>query len=151
MTAKKTTTKPAEEAVEPEAPEPTAEEIREAEAEADDILADLPALRPPHELRLAARNKIKTIRLDHGRNLKKILGEVKDGTPLEDLSDETATEYMKQMMSVQEAVDEFAESIAIDKPGYVAWSNAHADDYSPFLAILMRYAGAAGESTSSAS
>lgn len=130
---------------------PTAEELLEAEAEAADLLADLPALRPPTELRLAARNKIKTIQMDHGRKLARIIGEAQDGVRISDLPEDTAIEYVKHMMGVQEAVDEFAESIAIDKPGYIAWSNAHADDYGPFMAILMRYAGAVGESSSSAS
>lgn len=149
MAAKKTTPQ-AENAAEDVAP-PTAEEILEAEAETNDLLADLPKLRQPHELRLAARNKIKTIRMDHSRNLAKIVGDVKNGTKISDLPEATAVEYMKHMMSVQEAIDEFAESIAIDVPGYIAWSNKNADDYAPFIALLMRYADAAGESSGSAS
>lgn len=153
MAAKKTTAAPTPEVAETtdEAVTPTAEELLEAEAKEADLLADLPALRPATELRLAARNKIKTIQMDHGRNLARIIGEAQDGIKLSDLPEDTAIEYVKHMMGVQEAVDAFAESIAIDKPGYIAWSNAHADDYSPFMAILMRYAGAVGESNSSAS
>lgn len=135
----------------PEVAELTAEEQFEAEAEMSEVLADLPALRPPHELRLAARNKVKTIYLEHGRNLAKIIGDAKEGTNVSDLSEAAQIEYLKHMMGVQEAIDNFAESIAIDKPGYIAWSNAHADDYAPFIALLARYASAVGESPSSAS
>ncbi|WP_053352702.1 hypothetical protein [Leucobacter musarum] len=149
MTAKKgpAPTEP----IETENEQPTAEQILEAEAELEDVLADLPQLRPPHELRLAARNKIKTIRLEHGRDLVRIVGKVREGAPIADLPEDTQVEYLKHMMSVQEAVDEFAESIAIDRAGYIEWSNKHADDYTPFIALLFRYADAAGESNGSAS
>lgn len=117
---------------------PTAEEAHEANLEVDELLADMPELIAPERLRLRHRNRLMGIflRADADGTLMGG-GEVRDPKKLE------------SMLNMLGEVDEFAESIALDKEAYAEWSIANGDNYNVFSALLQRYASAVGESAGS--
>ncbi|MCI2958253.1 hypothetical protein MN032_11140 [Agromyces atrinae] len=65
-----------------------------------------------------------------------------------DFRDSEELKRLKDLMGVAAAVDEFAESIALDKEAYIEW--AEGKDMDVFFAILNRYSSAVGESGASA-
>jgi hypothetical protein len=113
---------------------PTAAEQREIDAEQDELLADMPALRPPHQLRLRHRNAILRIAVS-------LQPFVTDGGAGIDL--EPDDPRVGVLLDVLADVDDFAESIALDKEAYIAWAVGAQNDH--FMAILNRYASAVGE------
>src|SRR5690606_13564389 len=88
----------------------------EHELNDDEILADLPELRPPHRLRLRHRNRIMAAVF---RAERKGLISEDDG---ENALDERNPEQMEAMLEMLADIDEFAESIAVDKDAYVSWA-----------------------------
>jgi hypothetical protein len=127
---------------------PKAEDILEEEIAKEDLLADMPALKPPTKLRLAQRNRLSILLMDSG-----LIDEEDDDASDEDEDfDYRNPEHrakIKDMLGLAAAIDEFAESIALDQAAYVEW--AEGKDVDVFLAIFQRYTSAVGESNGSAS
>lgn len=116
-----------------------AEKEQEQRREEDELLKDLPALTPAHELRLRTRNKILLI----STKLNEFTG---DGGAIE--LDASSPELVA-LLDVLADVDEIAESIAENSEEYVKW--AAGASYEQFTALCSRYARAVGESAGSAS
>lgn len=114
--------------------EPSAEEAHERELAEEDLLADMPALREPHRLRVRHRNRILRVAL-HASGL-----DIEAAT-----SEDADPEAQIALLELLADVDEFAESIAVDKEAYAAWSESKSDKYDVFMAILNRYAVISGE------
>lgn len=144
MATKNTTKKTADEKPEVEEVSEAAEEV-DRELSDEELLADLPALRPPHRLRLRHKNRIMGLFLKARREglLEKLEGG--DDKEKDDLS------TLEPVFKLLEDVDDFAESIAEDEEAYIAWAEANSDNYPAYMAIMNRYVSAVGESKSSAS
>lgn len=130
---------------------PKAEELHEQQLEQEDLLADMPKLRPPHRLRLRHRNPLLDILLDSG-----LMDDVDEDDEAEedeelDFSNPEHRAKIKDFMRTAAAVDDWAESIAEDPVAYAAWAEEHSDSPDVFLAILAIYANASGKSNGSAS
>lgn len=95
----------------------------------DEILADMPALKPAEKLRIRERNR-----------LLRLVMLADDAS-----SNENATERETQLAALElmAGIDEFAESIALNPDAYVAW--AEGQGHETFIAILNRYATALGK------
>jgi len=135
-------TKKTEEEVEPV--ELSAEEVREAEIEEEDLLADLPPMRKPERLRIRQKNALKTIGIRHSKHLQALRDAIENDT---DIPEEAAI----GLLDLAADVDEFGESIALDKAAYERWSEKNADNIDVFVALLNRYMSAVGESNGSTS
>lgn len=135
MNEKKTTT---------EKTQPARKGAAEAELEqrlsVDEILADMPELRAPEKLRIRHRSQLMSIFLRADEQ-----GILTGGEQISDIS------KIEGMLTLLSEVDDFAESIAVDKEAYERWSIANGDNHEAFVAILTRYASAVGESIGSAS
>lgn len=105
----------------------------------DELLATLPELASPLKLRLRQRNRLMKLAL----SLRSLVPEGAEEIDTDNLADED----LVRLLDVLADVDEFAESIAVDKEAYVAW--AQAASYEHFTAILGRYSSAVGESSGS--
>lgn len=133
-TAKKTVTKKAatEKVAEPEV---SAEDILENELRTEELLADLPELRPPHRLRLRHRNQIILV-----------VARAEESGAIDAISSgSTSLSSFTPVMNMLAEIDEFAESIAEDKEAYAEWAEKNATNYDAFLAIMNRYSRAVGE------
>lgn len=132
----------------PKAPQdrkPKSEEIHDAKLADAELLADMPALKPSHRLRLRERNKLMTLLIDSGL----LEGADENGDVDVDLSTEEGRSKVKNMLATAAAVDDFAESIADDPAAYATW--AEGKDVDHFMAILGLYMSAVGESGGSTS
>lgn len=105
----------------------------------DELLADMPALREPHRLRLRHRNRF----------MRLLIQAEADGIIGADADEMADPEKMAKILDLLTEIDEFAQSIAVDQQAYEEWSIKHASDYEVFMAILSRYASAVGESNGS--
>lgn len=108
----------------------SAEDVLETELDIEELLADLPELKPATRLRARDRNKVLAI--------------IAAREDLEAPGEESGTADMVGLLDIAAEVDEFAESIAVDRDAYVAW--AEGANYRQLLAILSRYGAAVGES-----
>jgi hypothetical protein len=126
----------------PQDRKPTAAETLESELNQDELLADLPELKAPARLRLRERNVILKLAI----NLRSLMDEGDESESASINIDEDDAR-MPLLLDVLADIDEFAESIAVDKDAYVEWSLNK--DYETFSALLMRYASAVGESSAS--
>lgn len=115
----------------------------EIKRQRDEMLADMPELRPSHELRFRERARVSQIMAEAvGR------GVIDDEGSVEfDVMREEDRRRLDALLDVAGMIDEFAESIAIDRDAYVEWSREAKADH--FFAILSRYYEAVGESTGS--
>ena len=147
MTATKKTAAAEPAAIEPATPEdallsPT-EAALDKELDSEELLADLPELRAPHQLRLRHRNRlILLVAKAHDRGLFKSPEEAEKAKASGTLGDVAEIEVMLDLLA---EVDEFAESIAVDPEAYAAWATKNSDNMEPFMAILSRYAVSVGE------
>ncbi|MFD5864355.1 hypothetical protein ACFWGP_05350 [Agromyces sp. NPDC127015] len=119
----------------------TAAELHEAELANEELLVDMPTLKPPHQLRIREKNRVYKLLFSSGF--------ISDTGDITITDDKSVLEQLPSMLDMAADVDDFAESIAVDKQAYAAWSEGK--DFDVFFAILNRYASAVGESTSSAS
>jgi hypothetical protein len=113
---------------------PTAAEQRDIDAEQDELLADMPALRPPHRLRARQRSRVLRIAL-------KFMPFMPEDGGAFDL--DVKDPRMADLLDIFSDVDDFAESIAEDPEAYVRW--AESASYDQLSAILSRYSSAVGE------
>lgn len=116
--------------VEPETvDEKSALEVLDEKLRDDEILADLPELKDPIKLRIRERNVLLELVMRADAMTK----------------DENADEVAAKMaaLDLMAGIDEFAETIAVDKNAYVEW--AEAQSYDAFLALLNRYSAALGK------
>ncbi|WP_230671038.1 hypothetical protein [Rathayibacter sp. Leaf248] len=113
---------------------PTAAERRESDAEQDELLAGMPALRPPHRLRARQRSRIMRIAL-------KFMPFMPDDDSGFDI--DVKDPRMADLLDIFSDVDDFAESIAEDPAAYVEW--AEGASYDQLSALLSRYSSAVGE------
>lgn len=113
---------------------------REQIADEDRLLAGMPELYGPHELRIRERNRVVSIAL----RLRALASE--DGEL--DIDTETDSPELRELLDVIADADDFAESIAVDKGAYITWARGTAQ-YEHFTAILTRYGRAVGESSGS--
>lgn len=146
MTAKKTTADKAEVKAAKDAEGTAAEEL-ETKLNVDELLEDMPELRAPHRLRLRHKNALKTLAARVGARAASLPETIKKSAGGFDLK----TEEMLLFLDLAAEIDEWAESIAVDKEAYELWAEARQDDPAPFLAIMNRYMDAVGESNGSAS
>lgn len=109
--------------------EKTAIESLDEKLRDDEILADLPELKDPIKLRIRERNTLLELVMRADVMTK----------------DENADEVDAKMAALElmAGIDEFAESIAVDKNAYVEW--AEVQGYDAFLALLNRYSAALGK------
>ncbi len=112
---------------------------RDQIAEEDRLLADMPELFGPHELRIRERNKIMSIMM----RLEALASD--DGSI--DIDTTKDTPETRALLDVIADADDFAESIAHDRDEYIEW--ARGAEYVQFTSIITRYARAVGESNSS--
>lgn len=129
------------------APKPS--ETVDAQIERDDLaeelLSELPELRPAYRFRLAHRNAFQNLSLDALKS-----GAFDGEGALEfDLSKPEDIERFQKLQKFVESIDEWAESIAIDPAAYAAWSEGKTEEH--FMALFVSYRDALGESKSSAS
>ncbi|UOR02060.1 hypothetical protein MUN77_01630 [Leucobacter allii] len=125
--------------------ESTAAAELEAELNDEELLADMPELRSPARLRMRHKNRLLALATRMHKRLGAKGVKVKDGRAKLTMDD------MLGMLDICAEIDEFAESIAIDRDAYEEWAEANSDNHAAFIAILMRYQEAMGESTGSAS
>ncbi|MFJ4173411.1 hypothetical protein [Microbacterium sp. NPDC089696] len=153
-TAAKTSSKKASAAPKPDeatTPELSASEQLEREQEQkelrEQLLADLPTLRPAITFRMRHRNDFNNLLLDAAKS-----GAFDEDTegPLE--FDNSRVEDIERLQKLNEfiaRIDEWAETIAENPAEYDAWSQGKTHDH--FMAIFVEYRDALGESLSSAS
>lgn len=122
-------------------------EQHEARLERETVLADLPELVPPHKLRFRDKAKFRAVMLDLFASGLIDEEEHDDGEDISIEFDASDIEKIKVMDDLCATIDEWAESIALDKHAYVEWSGGKG--YDEFFAILNRYQDALGESTGS--
>jgi hypothetical protein len=112
-----------------------AEKLRDAELAAEELLADMPELKPVHRLRIKERNRLMRLVLD---------SEIFNQTGVTEADkDNVDPTTLNSILSIVEGIDDFAESIARDPEQYVEWSEGKSWD--TFLAILNRYSAALGK------
>ncbi|MBQ9917354.1 MAG: hypothetical protein IJO71_09160 [Microbacterium sp.] len=147
MTTTTTTTrgkKPADH----QAPKGTAAQARDTQQLEEELLADLPELKPALKLRIGERNRLSEILLDAYAS--GLFGgsddERSEGFDLDLDNPEDLAKY-KQLNRLCEQIDEWAESIAVDREAYAEWAGGKQHD--TYFAILNRYQEAQGESTGS--
>jgi hypothetical protein len=114
----------------------------------DEVLADMPTLVPPTKLRVRQRNKVMKLAI----GLRSFVPEKPEGADGDEVEgeldlDSLSDDQLEKFLDVLADIDDFAESIAVDKEAYVAWSEGQ--DYDAFTAILGRYSSAVGKSSSS--
>jgi len=128
-----------------DSPEPTPSEVIEMEQEQkelrEELLADLPPLRPAITFRMRHRNDFQNLLLDAAKS-----GAFDEDTegPLE--YDETRKEDIERLQKLNEFVaqiDEWAETIAEDPEAYAVWAQGKTHDH--FMALFMQYRDALGE------
>jgi len=124
----------------------TAADEREARAANDAVLADMPELVAPTALRMRDRAKIRAVMLHVSTS-----GVFSDDGEEIELDPTNASqadlEKIRAMDDLAVEIDEWAESIAIDKTAYAKWAGGKG--YDEFFAILNRYNEAVGESNGS--
>lgn len=135
MTAKKApVTKPSEKID----ADQEAREIRQ------ELLADMPSLRPARRFRLAHRNAF------HNLSLEALKSGAFDGEDMEFNTDNPADiERFQKLQKFVESIDAWAESIADDQVAYAEWAEGKEEEH--FLALFAEYKDALGESKRSAS
>lgn len=131
MATKKTTEKA-------EAVQPTAEELHDDQLELEELLADLPPMREPERLRIRHKNSLKAIGLRHADNLDALAAAREDDA-------DVPLDVKLGLLELVADMDDFAESIAVDKEAYEAWAIANSDNVPVFVALLNKYMGALGE------
>ncbi len=104
-------------------------EVLDEKLRDDEILADLPELKEPIKLRIRERNVLLELVM-RADVMSKAEG-----------ADEVATKMAA--LDLMAGIDEFAETIAVDKNAYVEWSEKQS--YDAFLALLNRYSAALGK------
>lgn len=109
--------------------EKTAIESLDEKLRDDEVLADLPELKEPIKLRIRERNVLLEL------VMRADLMSKADGA--DELAEKMAA------LDLMAGIDEFAESIAVDKNAYVEW--AEKQGYDAFLALLNRYSTALGK------
>lgn len=142
-----TTTKKAPQDRKDKAPKPSEildEELEQKELR-EQILADLPALRPAARFRLRHRNAFTNLILDAAKS-----GAFDDDEgPLEiETTTPEGIERLQKLNKFVESIDAWAESIAEDVDEYIAWSEGKTQEH--FMALFVSYREALGESSSSA-
>ena len=109
--------------------EKSALEVLDEKLRDEEILADLPELKEPIKLRIRERNV-----------LLELVMRADQMSKAED-ADEVATKMAS--LDLMAGIDEFAETIAVDKNAYIEWSEKQG--YDAFLALLNRYSAALGK------
>lgn len=133
----------------PQDRKPKASEIIDAELEQkelrEELLADLPSLRPAHRFRLAHRNAFTNLSLDAAKS-----GAFDGDGPLEfDGSKPEDIERLQKLNDFLASIDSWAESIADNPDEYATWAEGKTPDH--FMALYITYRDALGESKSSES
>jgi hypothetical protein len=112
--------------------------IEEGDVSDEEILAELPELLPVSKLRIRQRNMVIVMT-----------------TRLVPLTDDDGKLDMSMdspefpiLLDIIADIDDFAEKIAIDVSAYIEWSEKAS--FAQFIAILMRYKSAVGDSLGSA-
>lgn len=123
---------------------------REQKKIQDEILADLPELVDPTALRMRDKAAFRAILLDVDTSGLFDRDENAEDDPIE--VDRTSMDpeeiaKIKALDTLCADIDDWAESIAVDKPAYAKWSGGKG--YNEFFAILNRYQEALGESIGS--
>lgn len=117
--------------------EPTELEVaRDAEAEENELLADMPALTAPEKLRIRHKNRLKRISIAAAPTLDRVREARERG-------EEPGTELVEMVLVITEEIDDFAESIADDPEAYAEWSGGK--DTEHMMALFSRYMRASGE------
>lgn len=124
-------------------------EIVESEQEQrelrEQLLAELPPLRPAKRFRLGHRNAFTNLTLDAAKS-----GAFDGDGALEfDPSKKDDIERLQKLNTFVESIDVWAESIAENVEAYIAWSEGKTQEH--FLALYVQYRDALGESSSSES
>jgi hypothetical protein len=124
----------------------------EARLEQDAILADMPELVPPYRLRFRDKARFRSLLLDVAASgvFDGIDAGDTEGGELEVDKNSIDPEMIDRVKHIDQMcgdIDEWAESVAIDRDAYIEWSRGK--DYDVFFAILNRYQDALGESTGS--
>lgn len=109
--------------------EKSALEVLDEKLRDDEVLADLPELKDPVKLRIRERNI-----------LLELVMRADQMSKAED-ADEVSTKMAS--LDLMAGIDEFAETIAVDKNAYIEWSEKQG--YDAFLALLNRYSAALGK------
>lgn len=104
-------------------------EVLDEKLRDDEVLADLPELKEPIKLRIRERNI-----------LLELVMRADQMSKAED-ADEVSTKMAS--LDLMAGIDEFAETIAVDKNAYIEWSEKQS--YDAFLALLNRYSAALGK------
>mgnify|MGYP000406172952 CR=1 FL=1 len=104
-------------------------EVLDEKLRDDEVLADLPELKEPIKLRIRERNI-----------LLELVMRADQMSKAED-ADEVSTKMAS--LDLMAGIDEFAETIAVDKNAYIEWSEKQS--YDAFLALLNRYSEALGK------
>ena len=104
-------------------------EVLDEKLRDDEVLADLPELKDPIKLRIRERNI-----------LLELVMRADQMSKAED-ADEVSTKMAS--LDLMAGIDEFAETIAVDKNAYIEWSEKQS--YDAFLALLNRYSAALGK------
>lgn len=140
-----TTTKPQDRKPKAAKPEPKPSEIIEAEQEQqelfDEILKDLPTLRPAARFRLRHRNAFTNLTLDAAKS--GAFDAETDGMLEFDPSKPEDIERLQKLNAFVESIDAWAESIAEDAAAYVEWSEGKTQEH--FMALYVTYRDALGE------
>lgn len=121
------------------------------EIEQADLLADVKGILPePGKLRIRAQNELMKISLELmpmfeemyevDENGERVLDENGDAVVREDVE---RSEYLVAMFDATAKIDEFVESIALDRDAYVSWSEGKS--HAHFMALLNYYRRVAGE------
>lgn len=111
----------------------------------EQLLADLPALRPARRFRLGHRNTFTNLTLDAAKS-----GAFDGDGALEfDASKPEDIERLQKLNAFVESIDEWAEGIADDPEAYALWSEGKTQEH--FIALYVHYREALGESSSSES
>lgn len=127
----------------------TPSEVLDAELEQkelrEQLLADLPVLRPAARFRLGHRNAFTNLTLDAAKS-----GAFDGDGALEfDTSKPEDIERLQKLNRFMESIDEWAESIAENPAEYAVWAEGKTQEH--FMALYITYRDALGESSSSES
>lgn len=137
MTSKKA---PAEKTITPSEAIDAEQEAKELRQE---LLADMPPLRPARRFRLGHRNAF------HNLSLEALKSGTFDGESMDfDMDKPEDIERFQKLQKFVESIDEWAESIAEDANAYAVWSEGKSEEH--FLALFAEYKEALGESQRSA-
>lgn len=130
------------------APKPS--EVIEADDEQrelrEELLAELPALRPARRFRLSHRNAFTNLTLDAAKSGAFDEG---DGQLEFDPKNPEDIDRLQKLNAFVASIDEWAESIADDPDAYALWAEGKTQEH--FVALYVQYRDALGESSSSES